>query len=308
MRAVITGGSGFLGSWVTRAMLARGHELLVLTRSPDAWRLRGLAGANIRSTEPSAWAAEIASFAPDTLLLLDWAGVDGPSRDSPQQFENIPRQRGLIEAALTAGANRILATGSQAEYGPRLDRIPEDAPPHPVTPYGQAKVQAAEQLAELTGQAGADGVWARVFSVFGPLDNEGLLLATVADRLMADEDVALSSGEQAWSYLAAPDAGRALAVLAERGSGAVNVGHPDAPKLRDTIETFAAHFHSAGRLVFGDSPSPGASRLQPDTTRLEALGWRPEIEVPAALATTARWLRREPVDDELTGGRLPVRP
>lgn len=311
-RVLVTGASGFLGAWTARALLAAGHRVTALVRAEAPWRLHGVDGIEVVTADPADWPASIAAHRPDVLLLLDWAGVDGASRDSDAQWANLDRHRAMIDAAVAGGVGRIVASGSQAEYGPRTDRIAEDAPAAPVTEYGRAKVAALVQLAERADDAGIEWVWARVFSVYGPLDNEGMLLQKVSDALRSGDELALSSGEQAWSYLYAADAGRALAHLARPAtapSGIVNVGHPEAPRLRDTIERFAADVGGTGTLRFGAAGTAAIARLDPDMTRLAAAGWRPEVDLASGLAATAAWLRGDDVADPLAPGRtLPRRP
>jgi nucleoside-diphosphate-sugar epimerase len=311
MRIVITGASGFLGAWASRALVADGHQVTALARSPSPWRLAGVDELRIVVAASTLWPEEIARLAPEVLVVVDWTGVAGQSRDGEVQWSNLHRQRRMIGAALTAGTHRIVGLGSQAEYGPRQDRISENAPTEPSTVYGQAKVAALAQLRELCEAAGVQWVWARVFSIYGPLDNEGLLLPTVADSLSAGRDVDLSSGEQLWSYLYASDAGRAIAHLANSSLayGVYNVGHPYAPQLRDTIERFATHFDSEGVLRFGAAGPTRITRLEPDVDRLQSTSWEPRVGLTEGLQLTADWLLRRPLLDPFTGGRsLPGRP
>jgi nucleoside-diphosphate-sugar epimerase len=153
-------------------------------------------------------------------------------------------------------------------------------------------------------------VWARVFSVYGPLDNSGTLLAAIAGRFRSNEDMDLSSGQQRWSYLYATDAGAALATLATdpRAAGIVNVGHPIAPPLRELVEEFAGNFATTARLNFAAAADPATiSNLDPATDRLTTLGWRPETTTAEGLAFTARWLKGEPVDEPWkSGARIPA--
>lgn len=314
MRVGVFGAAGFLGSWTVRALLRAGHEVVAIVRpTTDVWRIGGLPGLDVVARPSGDWPLVIGVESFDALVFLDWEGVAAGARDDDLQWSNLDRHRAMIAAAADKGVRRIVGLGSQAEYGPRLDRVEEESATSPVTTYGQAKVAAMKQLRDLCESRRIDWVWARVFSVYGPMDNDGMLLPTVAGRLGANEDVDLSSGQQRWSYLYASDAGAALAALTthREARGIVNVGHPLAPPLREIVEEFAVNFDTAGRLNFAqkfEDPSM-VVHLDPVTERLLALGWNPEVSTAEGLARTARWLRGEPIADPyFAGRRIPVPP
>jgi nucleoside-diphosphate-sugar epimerase len=307
VRYLLTGASGFLGAWTARALLRAGHEVVALTRTGHAWRLAGLAGLGTVTAPNAEWPDAVAGIRPDVLIALDWAGVAGPERDGPEQGGNVDRLDALAEAAITSGAQRIVGIGSQAEYGWQAGPISEESARTPTSAYGKAKAAALDRIRERCGRTQTEWAWARVFSVYGPLDNDGNVLARVAAALRGGHDLDLSSGAQPWSYLFASDAARALAVVAEPGRpvGIVNVAHPDAPALRDSISTFAASVTPAnGTLRFSDENGPA---LEADVSRLIAMGWRPEVSSTTGLGDTARWFSGIPVTDPLLGGVLPAR-
>jgi nucleoside-diphosphate-sugar epimerase len=306
MKTLVLGATGFIGSWVARALTRRGAEVVCLARpASDQWRLRGLDLTTVTVPE-SEWPQVIISLSPEVIVSLDWAGVAGGNRDDESQWANLSRQASVLNAAAISGARRVVGVGSQAEYGPKDERVIENALTNPRTAYGRAKLAAMEEARAFCAAQGIEWVWARVFSTFGPLDNGHWILPLVADALLEDRDIDLSSGEQLWSYLYAPDAAEAFAVLATHpgATGIYNLGNPEAPRLRSTIEEFASHFTSTGRLRFGAIPlgEDSVVRLEPDVSRLENLGWSVTFPLDTALEETARWLRSDKVADPLIPG------
>lgn len=303
VRVTVTGATGFIGSWTVRALVAAEHEVTALTRpQSDTWRVQAIPHLTIVRAAEADWGRTIAALGPDCLLSLDWIGVSAANRnDDAVQLENLPRQEELVAAALAAGAQRIVGVGSQAEYGAVEGPAREDTVLSPATAYGRAKVAAGTALAEASAAAGAEWRWARVFSVFGPLETGDWLLPSIARAAATRGSLDLSSGVQPWSYLYGPDAGTALAELVTNPSarGAYNVGHPIAPPLRESVELFSAALGAADVLRFGDSPGES---LRPDTTRLQGLGWEPRWARESAFEATARWFRGEEVDDPFFGG------
>lgn len=313
MKVLVLGASGFLGSWATRALAGVASEVTCLVRpTTDVWRIASIRDVQISRSEPDRWPAAITSLEPDIILSCDWSGVSGANRDDSAQWANLSRVEQVLGAARRAGVRRFVGVGSQAEYGPVSGVISEDMVTAPVTEYGKAKLAAMSLTREMAEAAGMEWAWARVFSTFGPLDNDSWLLPTVADALLAGRRIALSSGEQRWSYLPGWDAGRALAVLAlTSGVGGIyNIGHPKAPRLRDVIEQFAEPLGNYGLLGFGDIElTPTSVRhLEPDVSRIEAAGWRAESDISEALSDGAKWFSGLRTKDWIMGGLLPSRP
>jgi nucleoside-diphosphate-sugar epimerase len=310
---ILLGASGFLGSWTARALVAEGVDVVALVRpSTDVWRIEPIPAVRVVRSEPDDWATVIPGLRPEVLVSCEWQGVAGAHRDDPLQWANLDRLERVLDAAGNAGVRRFVGVGSQAEYGPVGGRISERHEAAPVTEYGKAKLAAMVRSSRMTRVRGMEWTWARVFSTFGPLDNDSWLLPTIADALLAGRRIPLSPGKQHWSYLPGWDAGRALSRLAitPNASGIYNVGHPNAPRLRDVIEQFARPFDRSDLLGFGDIELGAAAvrHLEPDTARLESLGWRADSDLSEALAESAAWFSGESTLDRILGGMLPTRP
>jgi nucleoside-diphosphate-sugar epimerase len=103
------------------------------------------------------------------------------------------------------------------------------------------------------------------------------------------------------------DAGEALAAIClADASGVINVGGPHAPKLRDTIETFAANLSQPADLRFGAVPySPNqVTHLEPALARLHSLGWTAKTPDSVGLAATAQWIQGGSLSDPMLPGKL----
>lgn len=313
MRVLVLGATGFLGSWTVRALLADGHSPIALLRSEsDDWRLSPLCdGVEIRRAALADWPAVVRAAAADVVISLDWTGLAAAERDDATQWRNVDRLASTVRSAIDGGARRVVGIGSQAEYGPHDGLVAAASTmPAPATEYGRAKLEAGRMLLAAAASAGIDGVWGRVFSTYGPLDQPHWLLPKLAARLLRGERAELTAGTQRWSYLTGADAGRAIALLATAGSGAYDIGSASAPPLRETIETFAAHFGGGELLDFGaiEQGADPVRHLQTDVGPLQELGWQERIPLSDGLAQTADWLKGRPVVDSLLAGRVLPRP
>ena len=132
MRALVTGASGHVGSFVARELLARGDSVVALARpSSDLWRLRdpflGDVSAQIETLradfDDAAQLREaVVRARPDCVVHLAWEGITAERRDDPSQVtRNAIRSLELLEAAHSVGCGAFVGVGSQAEYGPRTD-------------------------------------------------------------------------------------------------------------------------------------------------------------------------------------------
>ena len=300
MRIVVTGSSGFLGSWIAR-VLAQSHEVTALLRpSSDPYRLGGILGLRIVDLDSSEWAAFILAEKPDVLILGDWWGVGNHDRNDERQFENIERFENLVRAARDAGVGSVIGVGSQAELGPVSNLITEDLPDKPTTKYGAAKVEARIKAQEILSGSATRFVWMRIFSTYGPADADSWLIPQLIDALSMGVSMDLTKGEQEWSYLHAFDLARAFkAVIDEQKlSGIVNVGNPQTVQLKEAIQGIADQLNAPGLLNFGALPyrPDQVMKLEPACEKLTAIGWRPIVTFDSGIKQTIQWRRRMALD------------
>ena len=300
MRVVVTGSSGFLGSWICR-VLAERHEVTALVRpSSDIYRLQGIDGLRIERRESADWAAFISAAKPDALVLADWWGVGNQDRNDERQSDNIERMERLAVAARDAGVGLVIGVGSQAELGPVSNRITEDLPDNPTTKYGEAKVAARKAAQQVLEGSATRFAWLRIFSTYGPSDTDTWLIPQLIDTLTKGEVMDLTKGEQEWSYLHAFDLARAFEAVIENEtmSGVINVGNPKTIILKDAIHIIADKLSAQHLLGFGnmDYRPDQVMKLEPACESLTAIGWKPIVSFENGSAQTIQWRHREVVE------------
>ena len=300
MRVVVTGSSGFLGSWICRVLAVR-HEVTALVRpSSDTYRLQGIDGLQIERRESTGWHTFITASKPDALILADWWGVGNHDRNDARQFENIPRMEQLAVAARDAGVGLVIGVGSQAELGPVSNRITEDLPDNPTTEYGKAKVAARFAAQQVLEGSATRFAWLRIFSTYGPSDTDTWLIPQLIDTLTKGQVMDLTKGEQEWSYLHAFDLARAFEAVIENisMSGVINVGNPKTIILKDAIHIIADKLGANHLLGFGtmDYRPDQVMKLEPACESLTAVGWKPVVSFENGIAQTIQWRHREVVE------------
>ncbi|RXT36759.1 NAD-dependent epimerase/dehydratase family protein [Bradyrhizobium betae] len=297
MRIFVTGATGFLGSYVAEDLIGQGHDVAVLLRpGTRPWRLGAIRDrlTVIEGTldDPSALGNGLRSFAPDAVVHMAWRGVGNSERNSKDQVRNIADTVAMADLAADAGATIFVGAGSQAEYGPYNRAIAESDEPRPTTFYGIAKLASGLMAERRCAERKLRFAWLRIFSVYGPKDNEAWLIPSLIRTLRANGHMALTGCEQRWGFLHARDAaaGVRLVLTSPAAQGIYNLGSPDAPQLRDTVRRLH-ELIGAGELGLGEVPyrPDQVMVLAADMTRLEALGWRPMVDLDQGLRETLAW-------------------
>jgi UDP-glucose 4-epimerase len=293
MRALVTGGAGFIGSTLADALQARGDEVLVLDDLSTGRRGNLAGGPDLLEgsiLDPDDLRAAFARAAPDVVFHLA-AQIDvrravaDPAFDARVNVEGTIR---VLEAARAVGARVVLSSTGGAIYG-EADTVPtpEDAPERPLAPYGQAKLAAEGYTGLFARLHGLSTVALRYANVYGPRQDplgEGGVVAIFCGRAQAGETAAtvFGDGRQTRDFTYVGDVVEAnLLAAASAVTGAYNVG--------TGVETTVLDVAAALDLAPEHAPDrPGEVRrscLDP-ARAAAALGWRPRTAFADGLAAT----------------------
>jgi UDP-glucose 4-epimerase len=301
VRLFITGASGFVGAATLSAALASGHEVAAAVRPGNpAQRLAQFEGRYRRLPLDLRKSGEVASaldeFRPNAVLHLAWSGVASAARfERAQITDNIEVACALAEAAANAGASTFVGLGSQAEYGAGSTMV-EEAPLRPTTLYGAAKVATLYLTRQLARQAGVRHVWLRLFSAYGPGDNDGWMIPTLIEEMLAGRRPRTTLGTQQWDWLYVEDAARAIVAVATKplAEGVFNLGSGQAVTVRSVIEQIRDLAAPGMELLYGEIPfrPDQVMHMKADISRLAAaVGWSPHTPLAEGLAATVAWHR-----------------
>ncbi len=236
MRALVTGGAGFIGSNLVDALLERGDEVTVVDDLSTGRRDNVDAAAVFHEasvTDGPRMAALLAGERPDAVFHLA-AQVDVRRAVAEPAFDaqvNVGGTAVLLEAARAAGASRfVLASTGGAIYGD-TDRLPtpEEVPAAPISPYGASKAAAESYLELYRRLHGLSTVALRFANVYGPRQDplgEGGVIAIYCHAAAMDRRVRVfGDGRQTRDFVYVADVVAALIAAAERNAGgAYNIG------------------------------------------------------------------------------------
>jgi GDP-L-fucose synthase len=301
-RVVVTGGAGFLGSFVVEALRARGVDDVFVPRRRD-----------YDLVDRAACARLVRDHRPDIVFhLAARVGGIGANRDNPGLFlfDNAIMGLQLIEECRLGGVGKVVVAGTICAY-PKHTPVPfrEDEmwngyPEETNAPYGVAKRLLLVQAQAYREQYGLDSIVLFPVNLYGPRDNFDLktshvIPAMIAKCLAAREqgvrEIRLwGDGTPTREFLYVEDAAEAFVLAAERydGSDPVNVGTGDEISIRDLALQIAAATGFEGELVWDSKQPNGQPRRQLDVSRArERFGFTAKVPFAEGLRRTIAWAR-----------------
>lgn len=299
MRALVTGGAGFIGSHLTDSLLAAGDEVLVVDhlrrekRNLDAARARGVRVARADVTDGTAVADAIREWQPEVVYHLAAQidvrrSVEDPSRDA---HVNVGGTASVLTAALDAGAQRVVLASTAGVYGdPANVPTSEREPVAPLSPYGASKAAAESYLRLFTRLHDLSTVSLRMANVYGPRQSphgEAGVIAIFCGAAVAHTPVTVfGDGAQTRDFIYVGDVVEAFR-LAGRSSfrGALNVSTGQETSLAELVGTLGLDAEQ-GPERLGEVRR---SCLQPSAAQAE-LGWSARVGLAEGLERTLRWL------------------
>ncbi len=288
MRAVVTGGAGFIGSHVVDALVARGDEVTVIDDLSTGRREFVNPAARLERHD----IRQPYSVDADVLFHLAAQADVGTSMERPA-FDaevNVVGTVNTLEAARAAGAEIVFSSTGGAIYGDVERPAAEDDPRRPVSAYGIAKL-AAEAYIEGWNRIHSSGhAVLRFANVYGPRQSaalEGGVVSIFMERLQrGEETLVFGDGEQTRDYVYVGDVVQAV-LAAVGGEGVYNVG--------TGVETSVNELHRVCAEVAGTVQQPrhvepragDARRSVLDPSRAQRdLDWRAETPLDEGLRLT----------------------
>jgi UDP-glucose 4-epimerase len=298
VRAVVTGGAGFIGSHVVDALLARGDEVHVLDDLSRGSRENVADAARLHEGDIRRDAASVfAEARPDVCFHLAAqidvrVSVEQPDHDADVNVVGTIR---VLESAREHGTKVVFSSTGGAIYGECDRPAHEEDPRRPLAPYGVSKLAAEEYIAAYNRLYGSGHVSLRFGNVYGPRQDPHGEAGVVSIFMSALRDGKTpriyGDGTQTRDYVFVADVVAATVAAADHDGGVLNVGtgfETSVLELYDEVQRVSGIAREAEQA----DPRPGElqrSVLDPSLAQRE-LGWRAESSLEDGLAATWAWI------------------
>ncbi len=302
-RVTVTGGAGFLGSFVVEKLRERGAADIFVPRK-----------RNYDLVQREAVLEMLHDARPDLIIHLA-ASVGGIGANLVHQaeyfYENLMMGTQLLHEAYIAGVPKFVGIGTICAY-PKFAPIPfreEDLwdgyPEETNAPYGLAKKMMLVQSQVYRSQYGYNSIYLLPVNLYGPRDNfdpetSHVIPALIRKCLEArergeDHIVAWGDGSPTREFLYVKDAAEGILLAAERlnNSEPINLGSASEISIRDLLETIARLTRFEGEIVWDTSKPNGQPRRKLDVSRAKELfGFSSATQFEDGLLQTIQWYRQ----------------
>jgi len=303
-RVIVTGGAGFLGSWVVERLQALGAADVVVPASKDYNLTRLTEIRRLLETAAKPRPVDV------VIHLAARVGGIGANREHPGEFfyDNLMMGAQLIHESWKAGVSKFVALGTVCAY-PKFTPVPfkEDDlwngyPEATNAPYGLAKKMLLVQSQAYRQQYGYNSIFLLPVNLYGPRDNfnpesshviPALIKKCVEAKQRGDaEIVAWGDGSPTREFLYVEDAADGILLAAERynDNQPVNLGSAFEISIKDLTETIARLCGFEGKIAWDSSKPNGQPRRKLDTSRAKELfGFEARTTFEDGLHRTIEW-------------------
>ena len=295
MRAVVTGGAGFIGSHVAEALLARGDDVTVVDDLSNGKRENVPDGARlvVADIRDGGLGPVFDKARPEVVFHLAAqvdvrVSVERPAHDASV---NVIGTVAVLEAARAVGAQVVFSSTGGAIYGECDGPAPESAERRPLAPYGVSKLAGEEYLAAYNRLYGTSHISLRYGNVYGPRQDPhgeagvvaiflGALARNQAPRIFGD-------GLQTRDYVYAGDVARASLAAAGHAAGVFNVGTGNETSVVELYELCRSVSGSSLEAVEAPARLGELQRSVLDVSLAKReLGWSAEVPIEEGLRLT----------------------
>ena len=307
-RVIVTGGAGFLGSFVIEKLKERGATDIFVPRTRsynlvDPNDVRRLYTDTLKEVDPK------------NVVVLHLAanvGGIGANREHPAEFfyDNLMMGVELMHQAYKNGVGKFVALGTVCAY-PKFTQVPfkEDDlwngyPEETNAPYGLAKKMMLVQAQAYRQQYGFNAIFLLSVNLYGPRDNFDLKSSHVIPALIRKSVESCERGDQELSvwgdgsptreFLYVEDAADGIVAAAEKYNGdqPVNLGSGYEISIKDLAEMIVKMTGFEGRLVWQTDQPNGQPRRGLDVSRArEYFGWSAQVPFEEGMRRTIQWFK-----------------
>lgn len=302
MRAIVTGATGFVGQWLVKELCDGGYDVTVIVRNagkvPAEWSGRIEIVECSLEEYKNIQEKDFQYDSYDLFFHLAWAGTAGQERaDYDMQLRNVYAACEALYLAKRLKCRRFINAGSLMEYDV-MEYLPQDgAEPAAGYIYGISKLTADFMLKTLAVKEEIEYINVIISNIYGVGEESARFLNQLLRKLLGNQRIALTSGEQLYDFIYVTDAVRGIVCAAQNGenNSVYYIGNKDPQPLKRYILQTKELLNSDAELAFGEVSFKGVmlTYREFDTTKLYDMGFRIEVPFEQGVLMTAEWIKRE---------------
>lgn len=306
MSVLVTGGSGLVGSWVTKLLAEEGENVIVFDMFERRDNFLSHVSNRITFIEGNilgiAHLNEVVRNHPDlTGIVHTVALLGGDVRDNPHFATqiNVGGTHNVLEVARQVGGLKIVYVSSGAVYGNQQGPLTEDTPMIPSDPYGATKAMSEHLCHQYYATYGVDVLCARLFFLYGPpgIPDPDAGFNTHLFAGLVGQDVNMLKGRDQkgdWTYI--EDAARGVLLMLKTqnvSNRSFNIASGTFNPIDEIIEVVLKH--SPGNPSYEIGPGINLERGAPLDISLakDQLGYEPQYDLEAGVKAYRTWLDQQ---------------
>ena len=303
MKALVTGGAGFIGSHVVDRLVFEGYDVSVVDNLMSGSRANVNRGARFYQVDVASVGFErVLRFErPEVVFHQAAQTCAKASRDDPLRDAqvNVSGLVNVLEACVAAGVRKIVFASSAATYGPPLYLpIDENHPQRPASPYGITKLAGEQYIQYYAHARGLQATVLRYATVYGPRQTahgESAVVAMLAQHLLKGQPPGFQvDGEQVRDFVYVADVALANLLAATAGDGRTFcIGTGIGTSLNQILSMLLDAFRIDAVPRVAPQRASEVRTAYFDPTRAQAeLGWAPAVDLKQGLEKTVDFYQR----------------
>ena len=284
-RILISGGTGFIGSYLIPLLESKDDTIFVLTRNELNSLRNNISFVNFNFLSDSSFSNILKEISPDIFIHLAW-DVRSPNYSSNSiNYLWYKRSLELCKMFLDSGGKRIIVAGTCYEYDFSVNSVlTEDSVCFPITLYGKCKNALHEELLFLSKKYKSDLIWTRIFFPYGKGEEKRKFISYLFDCINKDRKLLIKQPDDVIDYIHVSDIARALEMLLYCNcNGVFNICSGNKVMVKDIVNYITQKF--AKNIPIECSKNCNSKYIVGDPTKLTKLGFKCKYDIYKGIDT-----------------------
>ena len=287
MKILVTGGSGFIGSYIVKHLIENRHHVKIIDLKEPI-----IKNKNIEFVKKSIL-GNITHEIKGCDAVFHFAALLGVDNSDKKPLEtmkiNLEGSVNVFKSSIDAGVKRMIYSSSSEVYGePRELPIKEDSVKGPVSTYGVSKLAAEIYAKAYNQEAGTDIKIVRFFNVYGPGQENNWVVPIFLNKALKNEPITVfGNGNQTRCFTYFEDVSEGVLKVFEKGQKgeAYNIGNNQPTTILELAQIAKEMTKSKSEIIklgFGRDTRLKEREIEyriPDISKMKALGWKPNTMI-----------------------------